>query len=85
VIEPCRLPSFPYRTLVKGLSLPSVELRWPEDLLYRHIPVERLVTGEPHHARPAAADDSLKPIPPGDYASWLSRAHPSRLPSLDTS
>jgi len=71
--------------VAEGFSFRRVELGRPQDLLDRHIPVQGLVTGKPDNTHPAAADDSLKPVPPGEKVPRLSRTHPSPLPGLNTS
>jgi hypothetical protein len=84
VVQTCRRPGLPQSAPTEGLLLGRIELRRPEDLLYRHVPMQQLVTGEPDNAHPAPAEHRPKPVLPGDKVPQLPRTHLSRLPRGDT-
>lgn len=68
------------RFLPLGAGLPR-----PGDLLYRHLLMPQLISGQPDSPHPAPADNSPQPVAVTDKATQLSTTHHGGLPGAGTS
>jgi hypothetical protein len=82
VIKPGRGTRLTQGTLAQLVSPGFAELWRPDDFPDRHRAVEQFVTGKPDNAHPTTACHRVQPVSPSDEGTWLSTAHPGRLPCL---
>src|SRR6185312_8270252 len=78
VTEPAGHLRFPGGSAAGQLLLPLGEMRGPDDLLHRHVPVEQLIVAAPDHAHSAITDDRSEPVASRDQASQLRPIHAGR-------
>ena len=85
VIKPSHFTRLTEGPLAPRFPPLGARLRHPGDLLYRHLPMPQLISGQPDNPHPAPADDGPEPVAAGDKAAQLSTTHHGGLPGAGTS
>ena len=85
MIKPSHRASLAESPLAPRFLPLGTKLRRPGDLLYRHLLMQQLISGQPDSPHPAPADNSPEPVTVSDKATQLSTTHHGGLPGAGAS